>query len=70
ALASGKTVEEAEHEIRQVVEGVRAAKAVHQVAARLEVEMPICEQVYRILHEGVAPREAVGALMNRELKAE
>lgn len=70
ALASGKTVEEAEREIRQVVEGLRAAKAVHQVAARLDVEMPICEQVYRILYEGVAPREAVGALMNRELKAE
>jgi glycerol-3-phosphate dehydrogenase (NAD(P)+) len=70
ALASGKTADQAEHDIHQVVEGVRAAKAVHQVAARLGVEMPICEQVYRILYEGVAPREAVDALMNRELKAE
>lgn len=70
ALASGKTADQAEHDIRQVVEGVRAAKAMHQVAARLDVEMPICEQVYRILYEGVAPRAAVGALMNRELKAE
>jgi glycerol-3-phosphate dehydrogenase (NAD(P)+) len=70
ALASGQTVEEAEAGIHQVVEGLRAAKAVHQVSARLGVEMPISEQVYRILHEGVAPRDAVGALMNRELKAE
>ncbi|HET6628535.1 MAG TPA: NAD(P)H-dependent glycerol-3-phosphate dehydrogenase [Woeseiaceae bacterium] len=70
ALASGQTVEEAEAGIHQVVEGVRAAKAVHQVSTRLGVEMPICEQVYRILYEGVAPRDAVEALMNRELKAE
>ena len=49
ALASGRTVEQAQEEIQQVVEGVRAGKAVHQVAARLGVEMPICEQVYRIL---------------------
>ncbi len=70
ALASGQTIEEAEAGIDQVVEGVRAAKAVHQVSGRLGVEMPICEQVYRILYEGVAPRDAVGALMSRELKAE
>ncbi len=70
ALASGMTVEEAEASIDQVVEGVRAAKAVHQVSGRLGVEMPICEQVYCILYEGVSPRDAVGALMNRELKAE
>lgn len=70
ALASGQTIAEAEAGIDQVVEGVRAAKAVHQVSGRLGVEMPICEQVYRILYEAVAPRDAVGALMNRELKAE
>jgi len=32
--------------------------------------MPICHQVYRILYEGASPREAVGALMGRELKSE
>ena len=70
ALAGGKTVEEAQEEIRQVVEGVLAAKAVHEVAERHGVEMPICQQVYRILYEGVPPREAVGALMRRALKPE
>jgi len=34
------------------------------------VEMPICEQIYRILHEGQAPRTAVEALMGRSLKHE
>jgi len=70
ALAAGKTVAEAEKEIRQVVEGVKAAEAVHQVAASAGVEMPICEQIYRILYEGADPREAVTALMQRALKSE
>jgi len=70
ALASGKNVEEAQQEIRQVVEGVMAAEAVHEVADELGIEMPICHQVYRILYEGESPREAVGALMRRELKSE
>ena len=70
ALAAGKTVEEAQNEIRQVVEGVLAARAVHEVADKLGIEMPICHQVYRILYEGASPREAVEALMSRELKSE
>jgi glycerol-3-phosphate dehydrogenase (NAD(P)+) len=70
ALAAGKSVEETQQEIRQVVEGVKAAKAVHEVAEKLGIEMPIVTQVYRILYEGVTPREAVEALMRRELKPE
>jgi glycerol-3-phosphate dehydrogenase (NAD(P)+) len=70
ALASGKTIDEAQQEIQQVVEGVLAAKAVREVAERLQVEMPICQQIYRILYEGAPPREAVAALMGRALKPE
>ena len=70
ALAAGKTVDEAQAEIQQVVEGVKAAKAVHEVAEKLGIEMPIVDQVYRILYEGLTPRKAVEALMSRELKPE
>ena len=70
ALAAGRTAEEAQAEIGQVVEGVMAAEAVHEVATQLGVEMPICQQVYRILYEGASPREAVGTLMRRQLKRE
>ena len=70
ALASGKTVEEAQEEIQQVVEGVLAAEAVKEVADELGIEMPICQQIYQILYEGKTPREAVQALMTRELKPE
>ncbi len=70
ALAAGKTVEEAQEEIQQVVEGVKAAEAVKEVADELGIEMPICQQIYQILYEGTSPREAVQALMSRELKPE
>lgn len=70
ALASGMSIEAAQEEIQQVVEGVLAAKAVKEVADRLDVDMPICQQIYRILYAGVSPREAVGALMGRALKPE
>jgi glycerol-3-phosphate dehydrogenase (NAD(P)+) len=70
ALANGKSVEETAEEIGQVVEGVYAAKAVHEVAAREHCEMPICEQVYRILYENAAPGDAVTSLMGRSIKSE
>ena len=68
ALASGMSIEDAQAEIQQVVEGVLAAKAVKEVADQLAVDMPICLEIYRILYEDVAPREAVGALMGRAFK--
>ena len=70
AIAAGKTVAEAQREIQQVVEGVMAAEAVKEVADELGIEMPICQQIYRILYQDASPREAVGALMGRELKSE
>jgi len=70
ALAAGKSVEQAQEEIQQVVEGVLAAKAVKEVADSLDVEMPICDEIYRILYEGVPPADAVRALMGRALKPE
>lgn len=69
-LASGDDVEGAQRAIGQVVEGVAAARAVREVAQRNAVEMPICEQVYAVLYEGVAPKAAVKELMTRALKPE
>ena len=69
-LAAGKTLEQAQAEIGQVVEGVLAARAVHMVAARHSVELPICEQIYRVLYEGVSVQDALAALMARPIRAE
>ena len=70
ALAAGKSAEQAQAEIGQVVEGVLAARAVHDVARRHGVEMPISEQVYRVLYEGTPARQGVYALMGRTVKSE
>lgn len=69
-LAAGKTLEQAQAEIGQVVEGVLAARAVHTVAERHRVELPICEQIYRVLYEGVSVQDALTALMARPIRAE
>ena len=69
-LAKGAAVEEARKAIGQVVEGYYAAKAVYKVATRLHVEMPIVEQIYKVIYEGVAPPEAVTTLMRRPLSPE
>jgi len=70
ALARGQTADEALQAIGQVVEGFDAARAVHAVAARHGIEMPIAEAVYQVLHGGLSAPEAARALMERELRPE
>jgi glycerol-3-phosphate dehydrogenase (NAD(P)+) len=69
-IARGHSLSAAAEEIGQVVEGVSAARAVLAVARRAGVEMPIAEQVALVLDQGRPMREAVRALMSRELRAE
>ena len=69
-LAQGRSLDQARAEIGQVVEGARAAQCVHDVAARLDVDMPLCESVYKVLYKGVSPDAVMRALMKRPLKAE
>jgi glycerol-3-phosphate dehydrogenase (NAD(P)+) len=70
ALAAGKSVEQALKEIGQVVEGYTAARAVHAVALREKVDMPIVGGLYRILYEHEPARDVVKDLMTRPIRAE
>jgi glycerol-3-phosphate dehydrogenase (NAD(P)+) len=70
ALGAGGTFRAVTASFDQVVEGVAAARAVNEVAARLGVDMPICREVYEVMHAGKAVREAVQALMGREMRPE
>ena len=70
ALAAGKPVDQAIAEIGQVVEGYHAAKAVHQVAAKYGVEMPICNFVYDVLHGGVPLEQVVKSMLSRAVTPE
>ena len=57
--------EQALAEIGQVVEGYSAARAVHAVALRENVDMPIVEGIYRVLYENQPARDVVKDLMTR-----
>jgi glycerol-3-phosphate dehydrogenase (NAD(P)+) len=70
ALAAGKPVDEAIAEIGQVVEGYHAARAVHEVAAKHGVEMPICGYVYDVLHRKVPLKDVVGSMLSRAVTPE
>jgi len=69
-LAAGRTPEAALAEIGQTVEGYLAARAVHDVAKSMHVDMPLCEGVYRVLYEKLPAKDAVRGLMSRPIRAE
>ena len=70
ALAAGSSPDAACAAINQVVEGSLTAKVIHEFAAELDVDMPICEQVYRIIYENLPTKQAVSDLLLRKQKAE
>ncbi|MGD8958118.1 MAG: NAD(P)H-dependent glycerol-3-phosphate dehydrogenase [Chromatiaceae bacterium] len=70
ALARGLDVAAAKREIGQEVEGVATAREVRRKARVLGVEMPITEQTYRVLFQGLEPSAAVQNLLSREAKPE
>jgi glycerol-3-phosphate dehydrogenase (NAD(P)+) len=69
-IAEGRSVDEITHGTRMVAEGIRNTRSVWLLARRLEVEMPIVEQMYRVIYERKRPSEAVRDLMQRSLKSE
>lgn len=70
ALGKGTPLTVAVQEIGQVVEGINTAREVIRLAQHYKVEMPISEQVFRVLHEGLAPAAAVRNLLSRDIKSE
>ncbi len=69
-LAQGRSWPEIRAAMDNVAEGVNATEAALKIAARLNVEMPIAQTTYRILHEGLSPREAAAELMERPVGSE
>lgn len=69
-LARGKTLAEIQGETHMVAEGIRNSLSIQKLARERGVEMPITEQMVRVLYEGKSPRQGVEDLMSRELKEE
>jgi glycerol-3-phosphate dehydrogenase (NAD(P)+) len=69
-LAQGVSPADVEATVGQVVEGVPTARALHDLAARLGLELPVTEQVYAVLEGHSTAAETVQRLMGREAKRE
>ena len=69
-IGRGMDPEDAKKEVGQVVEGINALPAACRLAALYKVEMPIVQSVACILDGKLAARDALNALMNRDLKHE
>jgi glycerol-3-phosphate dehydrogenase (NAD(P)+) len=70
AVARGEAYEDYRQRHRTVAEGANASRAATALGKRLGVELPISEQVCAILFDNRPPADAIGALMERTLKAE
>jgi glycerol-3-phosphate dehydrogenase (NAD(P)+) len=70
ALGQGSTVAEAQAKIRTTSEGVKSCRSILDLAKRHGVEMPITDQVTKVIHEGKSPIEVLQSFMARSTRAE
>ncbi|HAW51999.1 MAG TPA: glycerol-3-phosphate dehydrogenase, partial [Flavobacteriales bacterium] len=54
-IGKGYSVRSAQVEMKMIAEGYYAVKSIHEMNKKFQVEMPICEAVYRILYESISP---------------
>ncbi|MFZ0564917.1 MAG: NAD(P)H-dependent glycerol-3-phosphate dehydrogenase [Chlamydiales bacterium] len=69
-IAKGMAPEEAKKKIGMVVEGSYSCVSAMQLAKKAEIELPITEAVYKIIYEGLSPKDAVKLLLQRAIKEE
>ncbi|MBI2909666.1 MAG: NAD(P)-dependent glycerol-3-phosphate dehydrogenase [Chloroflexi bacterium] len=69
-LGKGRSLPEVMAAMKNVAEGIPTTVAARQMAAKMGVEMPITEEMYRVLFEGEDPRQAVAKLMSRQARRE
>ncbi len=67
ALGQGKSPDEAIKEIGQVVEGWHNTKEVHTISQNLGIDMPICEEIYKVLFKNKSPQDATATLLARKM---
>lgn len=69
-LGQGRSLDEIIASMNQVAEGVKSSPSVLELAKRHDVDMPICRQVVRVVHDGADPLQTVRELMARDHKSE
>jgi glycerol-3-phosphate dehydrogenase (NAD(P)+) len=69
-LGAGRKIDEILKGMEMVAEGVDTAQSVHQLAAELELDLPLMGEVYSLVFEGKDPKKAVADLLNRDAREE
>jgi len=69
-IGRGETLKDILNNMKMVAEGVKTCEALYELGRSKGVEMPITEQVYKILYKDKDPKTAVEELMLRDLKSE
>lgn len=69
-LGEGKKLTQIKEEMQMVAEGVKTTLSVYELAKKLKIDMPILDQVYKIIYEDKDCGDAVSDLLKRELKVE
>ena len=69
-LGRGETLAQISASTHMVAEGVPTAKSAYECARRFQIETPIIDQIYSVVHEGKRPADAMQALLARDQKAE
>ncbi|MGH9594098.1 MAG: NAD(P)H-dependent glycerol-3-phosphate dehydrogenase [Bryobacteraceae bacterium] len=69
-LGQGQPLAQILNQLGHVAEGVYTVREVHALAQQLDVDMPICAAVYRVLYEHVPAANAVEELLNRAPNSE
>jgi glycerol-3-phosphate dehydrogenase (NAD(P)+) len=69
-IGKGKKLKQILNSMEQVAEGVETTRSARQLAAKIEIETPITNEVYKILFEEKDPVKATTDLMTRDMKTE
>ncbi|MEG1871084.1 MAG: NAD(P)H-dependent glycerol-3-phosphate dehydrogenase, partial [Peptostreptococcaceae bacterium] len=64
-IGQGKSLDETLKEVKMVVEGITATEVAYEVAKKLNIDMPITNAIYSVLHKGSSANEVVIDLMMR-----
>jgi len=69
-LGEGQCIDNILRKMSMVAEGVKTTNSVYAMADKYSVEMPIINQVYRVLYQGINPKDAVNELLTRPPRRE
>lgn len=69
-IGKGNKLKDILSKMSSVAEGVETVKSVYRLSKKLDIDMPITNQVYGVLYKNKSPKKAVSDLMQRPLKKE